>query len=307
MRAVHQSRNAHWLPRAAGTRGRGLQPSSQAILLDSFPPEKQGSAQTLFGIAALLAPVLGPTLGGYITDQYSWRWIFYINLPVGLLAYFLCHALVHDPAYLQEARAKLKGQKVRFDTIGLSLLVLMLVSWEILLSKGQEWDWFGDPFGRIQTLVVLCVGGLSALIWWETRQERPVVNLRPLKERNFALSCLVIFCSYAVLYGSSTLLPGLLENLFGYDAFHAGLVLSPSGIFTILAIIVAGRLLGLGTDARWLITGGLLVFAAGSWWMSRMNLDISPGSGDLAARGAGAGIGHHLRAAQRGGLPLYPP
>ena len=259
-----------------GLAGGGLQPSSQAILLDSFPPEKQGSAQTLFGIAALLAPVLGPTLGGYITDQYSWRWIFYINLPVGLLAYFLCHALVHDPAYLQEARAKLKQQKVRFDTIGLSLLVLMLVSWEILLSKGQEWDWFGDPFGRIQLLIVLCVGGLSSLIWWETRQERPVVNLRPLKERNFALSCLVIFCSYAVLYGSSTLLPGLLENLFGYDAFHAGLVLSPSGIFTILAIIVAGRLLGLGTDARWLIAGGLLVLAAGSWWMSRMNLDISP-------------------------------
>ncbi len=260
-----------------GLAGGGLQPSSQAILLDSFPPEKQGSAQTLFGIAALLAPVLGPTLGGYITDQYSWRWIFYINLPVGLLAYFLCHSLVHDPAYLQEECAKLKQQKVRFDTIGLSLLVLMLVSWEILLSKGQEWDWFGDPFGRIQTLVVLCVGGLSALIWWETRQGKPVVDFRPLKERNFALSCVVIFCSYAVLYGSSTLLPGLLENLFGYDAFHAGLVLSPSGVFTILAIIVAGRLLGLGADARWLIAGGLLVLAAGSWWMSRMNLDISPG------------------------------
>jgi DHA2 family multidrug resistance protein len=259
-----------------GLAGGGLQPSSQAILLDSFPAEKQGAAQTLFGIAALIAPVLGPTLGGYITDQYSWRWIFYINLPVGALAYFLCAALVRDPAYLQEEREKLKRQTFGFDTIGLGLLVVMLVSWEILLSKGQEWDWLGDPFGRIQTLVVLCVGGLSALIWWETRQARPVVNFRPLGERNFALCCVVIFCSYAVLYGSSTLLPGMLESLFGYDAFHAGLVLSPSGIFTIAAIIVAGRLLGLGLDARWLIAGGLLVLASGSWWMSRLNLEISP-------------------------------
>jgi MFS family permease len=121
-----------------GLAGGGLQPSSQAILLDSFPAEKQGAAQTLFGIAALIAPVLGPTLGGYITDQYSWRWIFYINLPVGALAYFLCAALVRDPAYLQEEREKLKRQTFGFDTIGLGLLVVMLVSWEILLSKGQD-------------------------------------------------------------------------------------------------------------------------------------------------------------------------
>jgi len=260
-----------------GLAGGGLQPSSQGILLDAFPREKQGAAQTLFGIAALIAPVIGPSLGGYITDQYSWRWIFYINLPVGALAFLLCAALVHDPSYLEAERASLKKQAFRFDSIGLGLLVLMLVSWEILLSKGQEWDWFGDPFGRIQTLVTLCVGGLAGLVWWETRQARPVVNLRPLGERNFALCCVIIFCSYAVLYGSSTLLPGMLETLFGYDAFHAGLVLSPSGIFTIMAIIMAGRLLGRGLDARWLIGAGLLVMAAGSWWMSVLNLEISPG------------------------------
>ena len=260
-----------------GLAGGGLQPSSQGILLDSFPAEKQGSAQTLFGIAALIAPVVGPTLGGYITDQYSWRWIFYINLPVGALAYFLCAALIHDPPYLQAERERLKRHPSGFDTLGLSLLVLMLVSWEVLLSKGQEWDWLGDPFGRIQTLIVLCVGGLGGLVWWETRQTRPVVNFKPLRDRNFTFCCLIVFCAYAVLYGSSTLLPAMLETLFGYDAFHAGLVLSPSGVFTIIAIIVAGRLLGRGLDARWLIGAGLLVLAAGSWWMSRLNLEIAPG------------------------------
>src|SRR5271166_5077414 len=138
-----------------GLAGGGLQPSSQAILLDSFPPEKQGAAQTLFGVAALLAPVVGPTLGGYITDEYSWRWIFYINLPVGALALFLCWLMVQDPEYLREHRKELKRQPLNFDFIGLSLLVLMIVCWEVVLSKGQEWDWLSDAFGRVQVLLTL--------------------------------------------------------------------------------------------------------------------------------------------------------
>jgi DHA2 family multidrug resistance protein len=259
-----------------GLAGGGLQPSSQGILLDTFPPEKQGAAQTLFGIAALIAPVLGPTLGGYITDQYSWNWIFYINLPVGALAFLLCWATVQDPPYLREARAALRKKPLNFDSIGLGLLVIAIVCWEILLSKGQEWDWLGDPFGRVQTLVTLLILGACGLVFWETRHSSPIVNFRPLGDRNFTISCLVIFCSFGVLYGSSTLLPAMLEALFGYDAFHAGLVLSPAGIFTIVAIFIVGILLGRGADARWLIACGLLIVAAGNFWMSQLNLDIAP-------------------------------
>jgi len=258
-----------------GLAGGGLQPSSQAILLDSFPAEKQGAAQSLFGVAALLAPVIGPTLGGYITDEYSWRWIFLINLPVGALALFLCWLMVQDPEYLRNQRAELRKQPLNFDFIGLSLLVLTLVCWEVMLSKGQEWDWLNDAFGRVQVLATLFVLGAAGLVFWETRQARPIVNFRPLRERNFALSCVIIFCAFGVLYGTSTLLPSLLESLFGYDAFHAGLVLSPSGVSTILAIVVVGALLGRGLDARWLMATGLLILAAGNFWMSQLNLDIS--------------------------------
>jgi MFS transporter, DHA2 family, multidrug resistance protein len=259
-----------------GLAGGGLQPSSQGILLDTFPPEKQGAAQTLFGVAALIAPVLGPTLGGYITDQYSWNWIFYINLPVGSLAFFLCWVTVQDPQYLRDARTALRKKPLNFDSIGLGLLVIAIVCWEVLLSKGQEWDWLGDPFGRVQTLVILLILGACGLFFWETRHSSPIVNFRPLRDRNFAISCLVIFCCFGVLYGSSTLLPTMLESLFGYDAFHAGLVLSPAGIFTIIAIVIVGVLLGRGADARWLIGCGLLIVAAGNFWMSLLNLDIAP-------------------------------
>jgi DHA2 family multidrug resistance protein len=259
-----------------GLAGGGLQPCSQGILLDTFPPEKQGSAQSLFSLAALIAPVVGPTLGGYITDEYSWRWIFYINLPIGIIAFVLCFILIHDPEYLKKEFESLKKQVFQFDSIGLGLIVITLVAWEILLSKGQEWDWFSDPFGRIQTLVTCFVLGLASLIYWESRQAKPIVNFRVMLDRNFAISCGIIFCAFGILYGSSTQLPALLETLFGYDAFHAGLVLSPSGFFAIMAILITGRLIGLGTDARWLIALGVCIMTIGSFWMSRMNLDISP-------------------------------
>lgn len=259
-----------------GFAGGGLQPCSQGILLDTFPPEKQGSAQTLFGVAALIAPVLGPTLGGWITEEYSWRWIFFINGPIGAMALFAAFKLVRDPEYLVKSRAESKKLPLRFDTIGLGLLVLTVASWEILLSKGQQWDWLGDPFGRIQTLLVLFVGGLVALVIWELKHPQPIVNFRPLRERNFAISCLIIFCAFAVLLAASTQLPMMLEELFGYDALNAGLVLSPAGFFTVTATILAGRLLGMKLDGRWLVATGLLVTAVGNFWMSRMNLQIEP-------------------------------
>jgi MFS transporter, DHA2 family, multidrug resistance protein len=259
-----------------GLAGGGLQPSSQGILLDSFPPEKQGAAQTMFGVAALLAPVVGPTLGGYITDEYSWRWIFLINIPVGIAALVLCAMVVRDPEYLKDQRKELKKQRLNFDFLGLSLLAMTMVCWEVVLSKGQEWDWFNDSFGRIQILSALFLVGGTSLVVRETRHSNPIVNFRPLLDRNFAPCCLIIFCAFGVLYGSSTLLPALLESLFGYDAFHAGLVLSPAGAFTIIALVVVGALLGRGVDARWLMAIGLLILGAGNFWMSQLNLEISP-------------------------------
>ncbi len=259
-----------------GLAGGGLQPSSQGVLLDSFPPEKQGAAQTMFGIAALLAPVVGPTLGGYLTVNYNWRWIFYINIPVGALGFLVSYLVVRDPEYLTNERAALRRQPLNFDYIGLGLLVLVMSSWEIMLSKGQQWDWYNDPVWRVQTLFVLFTLGLCCLVFRELRIAHPVVDFRPLAERNFAGSCVIIFCAFAVLYGASTSLPGLLQSLFGYDAYVSGLVQSPSGVFSILMLVIVGTVLGWGTDARWLIAGGLVVMAAGNYWMAMMNLYISP-------------------------------
>ncbi len=173
-----------------GLAGGGLQPSSQGVLLDSFPPEKQGAAMTMFSIAALLAPVVGPTLGGYITDNYSWRWIFYLNLPIGVLAFVLCYSLLEDPEYLKKERTELRRRPMQLDVAGLMLLATLMICWEVMLSKGQEWDWLGDPFGRVQTLLILFVLSLGGLICRETRIASPIVNFRPLTDEisSFAVS-----------------------------------------------------------------------------------------------------------------------
>jgi MFS transporter, DHA2 family, multidrug resistance protein len=259
-----------------GLAGGGLQPSSQAILLDAFPVEKQGVAMTLFGFAVLIAPIVGPTLGGWITDTYSWRWVFLINVPVGVVALAACYALLRDPDHLVAQRAELRKQPFHFDSIGLSLLAIVAVSWEVMLSKGQEWDWLGDPFWRIQTLAALFVVGLVALVFWEMRHRNPVINFRPLRERNFACCCIIIFCAYLALFAATKSLLGLLQALFGYDALSTGLVMSPSGIFAVIAMPIVGRLIGLKMDACWLIGAGLLLMTVGNYWMSQFNLDVSP-------------------------------
>jgi DHA2 family multidrug resistance protein len=259
-----------------GLAGGGLQPSSQAVLLDAFPQEKQGQAMTIFGMAALLAPVVGPTLGGFITDNYGWRWIFYLNVPVGLVAFFMCRALVHDPEYLQAERAGSRARRQPFDTLGLCLLSVTMVCWEIILSKGQQWDWVSDPFARVQTLMVLFALGLSGLIYRELRLRNPLIALRTLADRNFRTSCIVIFSAYAVLYANTISLPALLQSLFGYDATTSGLVLSPAGLFAIGMLVVVGTLLSRGVDARYLMAGGLFTMALGNYWMAHLNLEIGP-------------------------------
>ncbi len=259
-----------------GLAGGGLQPSSQAVLLDAFPQEKQGQAMTIFGMAALLAPVVGPTLGGYITDNYGWRWIFYMNVPVGLLAFLMCRALVHDPEYLVAERAKNRGRRQPFDTFGLCLLSVTMVCWEVILSKGQEWDWVGDPFMRVQTLMVLFTIGITGLVYRELRLRNPLIALRTLTDRNFRACCIIIFCAYGVLYANTISLPALLQSLFGYDATTSGLVLSPAGVFAIGTLVVVGALLSRGVDARYLMAGGLVIMALGNYWMAHLNLEVSP-------------------------------
>ena len=151
-----------------------------------------------------------------------------------------------------------------------------MVCWEVMLSKGQEWDWLNDPFWRVQTLAILFGAGLVAFIFWELRHRNPVVNFRVLGERNFAACCIIIFCAYLALFAATKSLLGLLQALFGYDALSTGLVMSPAGIAAVLAMPIVGRLLGLRMDARWLIAAGLLLMTAGNYWMSQLNLDISP-------------------------------
>jgi DHA2 family multidrug resistance protein len=259
-----------------GLAGGGLQPSSQGVLLDAFPPEKQGTAMTLFGVAAMIAPIVGPTLGGWLCVNYDWRWIFLINVPIGLLALVAAYGVVDDPAYLKRERAELRCQPLNFDYIGLGLLVLIMSCWEIMLSKGQEFDWLGDPFWRVQTLLIVFVVGLILLIIREMRCASPIIDFRCLGERNFAMSCIVMFSTMVVVYCGSIALPMLLQALLGYDALASGLVMSPSGVSCLAAMVVTGILLGRQVDARWLIGGGLVVMAAAYYWLARLNLEISP-------------------------------
>ncbi len=258
-----------------GIGGGGLQPVTQAVLVDTFPPEKQGSAQTLFGISALIAPVLGPTLGGYISDNYSWEWIFLINVPMGMIAFGLNYWLLEDPEYLKEERRELRSKPLNFDYIGLGLIVVVMSTMEVLLSKGQEWDWLGDPFGRIQWLLGIFVVGLVGMVVWESRHPAPILNLGPFKDRNFVACGIVAYVAFAILYASMTLLPGMLQTLFGYNAEWSGLVLSPAGLFSIPTMVVVGFLIGKRVDARWLIMVGAVFMAAGAYWFALLNLDVS--------------------------------
>jgi MFS transporter, DHA2 family, multidrug resistance protein len=240
----HKSGAVDPLPHPSRDRRGGLQPVTQAVLVDSFPPEKQGAAQALFGVVALVAPVLGPPLGGYISDNYSWRWIFFINIPVGALAFGLNYFLLNDPDYLKAERAKFHSTPLRFDYLGLGLIVLAMACMEIILSKGQEWDWYNDPFWRVQTLFLLFAFGLVGVVIWESRHPAPILNLAPFKDRNFVASNATAYVTFIIIYAGTILLPSMLQTLFGYNAVWSGLVMSPAGLFSILAVTVAGFLLG---------------------------------------------------------------
>ncbi|HEY8997448.1 MAG TPA: DHA2 family efflux MFS transporter permease subunit, partial [Edaphobacter sp.] len=194
-----------------GLAGGGLQPSVQAILADTFPGNKRGMAMALYTVAILVAPVLGPTLGGWITDNYSWRWIFYINIPVGILCVVLTRMVLEDPPYMKEA--KTNARKMAVDWGGLGFISIGLATLEIVLDKGQELDWFGSPF--IVLFASISAIALTAAVFWELNTKNPVVNLRLLKERNFTFCCLIILGLYMVLYATTYLLPTFMQQMMG--------------------------------------------------------------------------------------------
>ena len=255
-----------------GAGGGGLQPSEQAILADTFPPARRGMAFAIYGVAVVCAPVLGPTLGGWITDNYSWRWIFYINLPVGIVSLVLSHLIVEDPP---QARARGLRASGGLDTIGLGLIALGFGALQVMLDKGQEDDWFSSPL--IRTCAVLSAVGLIGTIIWELRHPHPIVKLRLFAERNFATAVVLLFVMGFLLLGSTTLLPLYLQTLVGYTATEAGLVLTAGAVLLLFIMPVAGALLS-KIEARWLVGCGFLISAYGLMRMAGLSLDASFGS-----------------------------
>jgi DHA2 family multidrug resistance protein len=251
-----------------GIGGGALIPVSQAVLLESFPPEKRGVAMATFGMGVIVAPILGPTLGGWITDNYSWRWIFYINLPVGIFAALMAQTFVEDPPYLKLAREKIGA----IDFAGFALLTVWLGTLQIVLDKGQQEDWFASAWIRWFTLIsVLCFFGF---LLRECRAEHPIVDLSVLRNRNFATGVLLITTLGAVLYGTTAALPIFLQTLMGYPALESGLALSPRGVGAFITTFIVGRLVGRVRN-RYLITVGFGLLAASSFWLGQINLQVS--------------------------------
>ncbi len=217
--------------------GGGLQPNQQSIILDTFEPAKRGQAFAVVAIAVIFAPVIGPTLGGWITDNYSWRWIFFINVPVGIFTFFAVATLVEDPPWVLRVRAKL----IDFDYIGLSLITLGFASFQIMLDRGEDDDWFGSPV--IQVAAVLAVLGIGGAIWWLLTARKPIVNLQVFANRNFAVGSIMIFAIGMILYSGSVLIPQLAQERLGYTATLAGFVLSPGGLMILVLIPIVGKIM----------------------------------------------------------------
>lgn len=249
-----------------GAGGGALQPISQAILLESFPQEKRGMAMAAFGIGVVVAPIIGPTLGGWLTDQYSWRWAFYMNLPVGILAVFMTRAFVEDPPYIKAAKPG------RIDTIGFGLMAIALASLQIVLDKGQQDDWFSASW--VCWFVAISIVTMIIFVIRELRTEEPIVNLRVLKDRNFAVGVVLITFLGVCLYSAITLIPIYLQSLMGYTAMLSGLTLSPRGIGAIMTMPVVGYLMG-KVDFRKVIGTGFLLVAISLWNFGGINLEIA--------------------------------
>jgi DHA2 family multidrug resistance protein len=252
-----------------GAGGGALQPIAQSVLLESFPTEKRGSAMAVFGMGIVVAPIIGPTLGGWITDNYSWRWIFYINVPVGIIAVLMARTFIEDPPYIKQQRPG------RIDYIGFGLMALALGTMQLVLDKGQEEDWFSSSL--ITGAAVFAGVMFVSFIVWELRSKEPIVNLRILANRNFAVGTALMTVLGIVLYGTIALLPLFLQTLLGYPALQSGLAVSPRGIGSIASMIIVGRLIG-KVNGRYLLLFGFSLLAYSTYLFSDINLQISMGS-----------------------------
>jgi DHA2 family multidrug resistance protein len=250
-----------------GAGGGGLQPSEQSILADTFPPAKRGMAFAVYGLAVVMAPAIGPTLGGWITDNFTWRWIFLLNIPIGILSLLLTQRLIHDPPNM--IRKKLS--ELRVDYIGLGFVALGLGTLQVVLDKGQRDDWFESHF--ILTLAIISIVSLVFVAFWEWHHKDPVIDLHLFKERNFAAANMMMFMLGFALLSSTLLLPLMMQTLLGYTAERAGMALSPGGFAIMLMMPIVGFLLS-RWDARKLMVFGLLVLSASLFHMTSFNLDV---------------------------------
>jgi DHA2 family multidrug resistance protein len=257
-----------------GVGGGGLAPVEQAILVDTFPPEKRASAFALYTVAIVTAPAIGPVLGGWITDNYNWRWVFLINIPIGIISLFLSNRFVHDPPSYAAERAKARGAdgKLRIDGIGIALIGLGSAALEVLLDRGQIDDWFGSRF--ITWMFVIGITCLVTAVFWELNHKDPVIDFHLLKVRNFGISCLFYFIFGFGLFGSTTMIPQLLQSLYGYRAIDAGLVLGPGAlVITFLAPLGAQLVQRRIVNPRILLFGAVMVVGISFLHYSHFNLD----------------------------------
>jgi DHA2 family multidrug resistance protein len=254
---------------AQGAAGGALQPLSQAILMESFPPAKRGMAMAIFGLGVIVAPIIGPVLGGWITDNYSWRWIFFINVPLGALAVLMSQAFIEDPPYLREAHENRGGS---IDYVGFGVLAIWLSTLQIVLDRGQEDDWFNASW--ICWASLISVASMIFLIVWELRVKHPLVELRVFRNRNFAMGTLLMTVVGIVLYSTIALLPLFLQGLMGYPAVNSGMAMSPRGFGALCSLLVVGVLVS-RIDPRLLIGLGFLVLACSCSGFGNMNLEIA--------------------------------
>jgi DHA2 family multidrug resistance protein len=254
-----------------GLGGGGLQPMAQAIMADSFEPAQRGLAFSLYGLVAVLAPSIGPTLGGWITDNYSWNWIFYINIPVGILTFVLTNRMVEDPPFLKSSRKNF----FKLDYIGMALLVISMGTLQIMLDKGEEKDWFGSSF--ITSFAIVCVVAFVLLIWWEWTRKEPLIELRLFKHSNFAVCCFLMLLVGGVLNAGTVLQPQFMQANLGYTATIAGMALSGGGLVLVFVMPFAGKAVSV-FPARNLIAFGFTCFSVAYFYVAtHLNLGISFG------------------------------
>jgi MFS transporter, DHA2 family, multidrug resistance protein len=247
-----------------GIGGGALQPISQTILLESFPPKEYGMAMAIFGVGVMFGPIVGPVLGGWITDNWSWNWIFYINIPIGIISVIMIMLFIQDPLYLKRIKEKI-------DYVGLSLIVLGIGCLQVVLDKGQREDWFSSQL--IMNLAIVSIISMVVFIIWELKRRDPILNLRQLKDISFASANLIQGVAFFVLFGSILLLPLFVQQLLGYNAFLSGMVLAPGGVATLISMPISGKLIQ-KVNPKAVLTCGLLITAYSIFVMSRFNAYI---------------------------------